>query len=497
MIYLTRPVWDIAINWAQSPAVRFDFDLRPIVLGQASPRHTATQQFVSRAWEYELLCETEARIRIVDDFTASVFGRLHGFWFPSPNSHGVVATKINNDSFDQPYSGLIDLWSEDAAVHVVFQPTSGSWYFGKITGVSDNRNGTERVTLQADAGRTLNAGDVWRQLLYVRLGDEVESAEFIADHVQRRRLRVVEIPTEYAEIEAGLRPVYLYEITTPNNAETLIYTRFTNLDVSIQSTLNGAGGPWLFTSFPIRHSALRRSLRSGPDDVTIESVHDPTNPISQYVPNQPTRPLAIKIYETTITAPNTVTAIFSGDVGETSADGAKLTSKCSPLGVRRGRKFPRCLIGPACNWTLFSAPCSVNKNSFKAVGTVTRVDGPFMTVTMADPPISDKPESKNEQYWALGYLEWTNPSHGIRGVSDSTVGYTITGGVKIMLTLDEDAPATLVGQQVTVFAGCDRSIVVCETKFSNLARFGGFPQVPSENPSVRAMQAQASNGNKK
>ena len=38
------------------------------------------------------------------------------------------------------------------------------------------------------------------------------------------------------------------------------------------------------------------------------------------------------------------------------------------------------------------------------------------------------------------------------------------------------------GQTVDVFAGCDHSLAICESKFANVINYGGFPFVPIKNP---------------
>lgn len=493
MTYLTRPVFDTPINWAKTPAKSFEYDLRSTSIAQAAPRFSPTQQQVIRGWEVELLLETEARIRAQDDFTDALLGRLNGFWFPSPTSHGRVVTKIDNNTFDIAHAGLSLLWELDPSLYLVFQPTGGSWYFGKISSVVDRQDGTERVTLVTDAGRTLNAGDVFRRLLYVRLASDVEEAVFIADHVQRRTLRVVELPEEYAAVETGQRPVYLYELSTTNNSGTTIYTRWTGLDVNVSSNLGG-GTSYTFTSFPVRHRDVRQSLRSGPDDLTLETVHDAANPIAAYVPGSPPRPLFLRVWSAQYGSLNTVTAVFAGEVGETSAEGSRLTSKCSLIWARRGRKFPRHKIQPICNYDCFTAPCGLNKESWKATGTVTAVHYDRLTLTVSDPPISGKADSANAQFYALGWAQWNSPSHDLRGIVSNSAR---TSGGKLEIVLDMPITVDLVGQTVSIYAGCDGLVATCNSKFNNLVRHGGYPHVPDTNPSVKALEPETPNGNKK
>jgi hypothetical protein len=43
-------------------------------------------------------------------------------------------------------------------------------------------------------------------------------------------------------------------------------------------------------------------------------------------------------------------------------------------------------------------------------------------------------------------------------------------------------PKILVGDNVTLTAGCDRTRATCVAKFNNLANFMGFPYIPTKNP---------------
>lgn len=42
--------------------------------------------------------------------------------------------------------------------------------------------------------------------------------------------------------------------------------------------------------------------------------------------------------------------------------------------------------------------------------------------------------------------------------------------------------AVLIGETMTLFAGCDHSLIVCGDKFDNVLNYNGFPFVPQKNP---------------
>jgi len=42
----------------------------------------------------------------------------------------------------------------------------------------------------------------------------------------------------------------------------------------------------------------------------------------------------------------------------------------------------------------------------------------------------------------------------------------------------------VVGKQVIVYAGCDKTPQTCKNKFNNLQNFRGFPYIPVKNPVI-------------
>jgi len=54
-----------------------------------------------------------------------------------------------------------------------------------------------------------------------------------------------------------------------------------------------------------------------------------------------------------------------------------------------------------------------------------------------------------------------------------------------------------VGDVVTVYAGCDKSIATCRDKFNNLDNYLGFPHTPTESSTLRGRQGKTATGGKK
>lgn len=494
--YLSREIFPAPLDWGTYIRQQISYPFREVQLGLAAPRGEPVATHTTRAWTVDLILSSEADIVAFETFALGVRGRFAGFWMPSPESVGVVTTAESNDSVIVGPSQLASTWTDDACTHLAFEPASGATQYGKILSVSDLLNGTERITLETLGGRTLASGMVVKRLLYCRAASDDEVAEFIAPTVQTRRIRMVELPTEYVAVETGERPVWLYELEQVIDGVSQ-YWRFTSLSEDVSSTL-GSGGAKTFTSFPITHRNLRRSMVPDSGGVTIETWHDGSlMPLSQMVPFFHARPFILRIYRTTYEAPNSVTTEFVGFIESIKADGRRISAKASSLVESLGRKVPAVLIQPGCNWHLYSAPCGVTKSAYEATGTVTSVLGSLLTLSVADPPISGKAASADGNYYALG---WARIGSGLtlqeRAILSNTARYVKSSVGYIEIHLDRAFTGTVVGQTIKLQAGCDGAKATCKTKFSNFTRHGGFV-VPQGNPAVRAMEAETANGNKK
>lgn len=133
------------------------------------------------------------------------------------------------------------------------------------------------------------------------------------------------------------------------------------------------------------------------------------------------------------------------------------------------RPIPRFKYQGLCNHVLYDALCTVARASFKYTGTVTGVVGNTITV---DGLLAAKGAD-----WAVGgYID--------NGSNDFRMVVSQAGDVLTMFVPFENSPD---GTSVDVFAGCDHTINVCGSKFSNAVNYGGFPFVPTYNPFSRGL----------
>lgn len=131
-------------------------------------------------------------------------------------------------------------------------------------------------------------------------------------------------------------------------------------------------------------------------------------------------------------------------------------------GLRRAysRNCPHLLYG-------FKCGASALANVVSLVVTAIDSTGFEITATPAD--------SYDDGFFSGGKLEF-----------EPTPGIILRRGIRKhlgeVLTLTHPIPELIGGAIVAAYPGCDKTITTCNDKFSNLANFGGFPNMTSRNP---------------
>lgn len=152
---------------------------------------------------------------------------------------------------------------------------------------------------------------------------------------------------------------------------------------------------------------------------------------------------------------------WSGRVTATEAGGANVVLTCESLANAMRRHGIRARYQRGCRHALYDRGCFVDSSLFSTAGTVTNVNGRVITVTEA--------ASQIDSYFSGGFVTYAN------GETEY-----ITEHVGNLITVKQPPEPSIT--TITLYAGCDRSRSICETKFNNLPNFGGFPWIPTKNP---------------
>lgn len=162
--------------------------------------------------------------------------------------------------------------------------------------------------------------------------------------------------------------------------------------------------------------------------------------------------------------------MFRGIVANAEMQGEEVSLRCvSPLSADE-KSLPRQLIMRTCPHVLYGPMCQLDPDSHKVTGfeidhiTGVRYDVEGMG-TYAD------------DYFTAGLI-YNETRGGWAFIQRHD--YYITGDNRFYLL--QPVPGWAVGDDVTIYQGCDRKHTTCRDKFSNMANFGGFPLHPERNP---------------
>lgn len=139
---------------------------------------------------------------------------------------------------------------------------------------------------------------------------------------------------------------------------------------------------------------------------------------------------------------------------------AELRGMMQPLQQQIGRVY-----APGCDAALGDARCGVVLATFTVTGNVTSDTSARLFVD------TTRPEANG--YFDGGLITWTS---GLNKGYRMEVKTFISGGT---ITLQQSMPnAIQIGDGYSMSAGCDKLRTTCVTKFSNVANFRGFPDIP-------------------
>lgn len=155
--------------------------------------------------------------------------------------------------------------------------------------------------------------------------------------------------------------------------------------------------------------------------------------------------------------------VFRGYVAGVEPQSTKVRLTVKSILARASEQLPRRLAGPMCPW-VWGGPdgrCGINRASYTSTDTVAG-GSTAQNVVLATGT------SGNILVGALV----TFASGEERSISAWNAGTK---------TMTVDSPlAAIPSGSVTIKRGCDKTKATCSTTYSNLARFGGFPAIPTK-----------------
>ena len=366
MNYLTRPVFLFTADWSHAISRSVTFELRPTDIGYGATFFVPTELWTVNGWKFTLTLPSAQCIADFDAFTAALLGPASGFWLPVPFSQAAIVSGASTAQFDITGEDFVAFWNDRPDTYLFFTFADGTTAIAQIQSVVTH-GANETVTLATALPQIPNTGTTICKLHYVRLADDVEAGEFIAENLMTREVSVVELPTEYAAAETGLRPIYLFHFWA--KAPIAVDWYYTSFGAPVVS--NGK----IYAPWPIDFSDLAENAEGQSNDLKITGKPDATHPFSLFVPIPFSGTLYVEVFVADYTAPSTPTKLFSGRVVSVEDQGSKYEATCeNRLGFLK-RKIPRYLKGQNCQNILFDQKtCPLGRAFYETTIVIVSID---------------------------------------------------------------------------------------------------------------------------
>lgn len=255
----------------------------------------------------------------------------------------------------------------------------------------------------------------------------------------------------------------LYTITTPSG----VILRYADFDTDLVS-----GGNTFSCSGPVfKRGRTRIVIGLEVDTLDVEIYPRPTDMVSgqQFLVAAAAGFFDgsnLKLERAFLESGNTVIwtlIMFSGVFADLEVARARISLRVNSDVSMLQVNLPRNCYQAACLQSLYSTDCGVVRASFATAGTVAAGS----TVSKINCGLAQA-----ATYFDSGYVVFT--SGNMNGVKRTVKSYS-PGTFSIYNPLPE-IPA--LGVTFSIYPGCDKTMTTCQTKFSNLSKFRGFPFVP-------------------
>ena len=459
MPYTARPTLLLPLDWSTILSGRFRYEPGDVQIGFGLESFDTTQQDVVHGLDLPFTLHNLNQIAAFDSLFQVCTGPLKGFWVGSNADDLRIKSGVSATVFRAWFCDLAATLNDHPAQCLLFTKDGATPMAAWIKTVTIEDATTEEITLDDILPQTPDATWHVSRLLYVRLGGDELEFEFLAEQYARVKLRVIELPREYADVDIGLQPIFLYHFSQDFGGGSVQHWYLTSWESGVTSNAQ------LYTAVAITHQQITDNLKLSNDGLRIDSLYGEETPLDLFVPFTAERPVEVEVFETTLAAPNTTTLIFTGEIASVEATGKRLLAQCDGLGSSLDRQVPRFLIQPRCNYAIGDANCGFDLTTKKVTGTIDSISANKRAIRVTSADIL---------------------SQGLTDAYDVTLNLPLSGAVAT------DA--------IVLYPGDDGRWQTCHDKFWGAAwpdHFGGHPYVPSENPSIKAIERKETAGGKK
>lgn len=260
------------------------------------------------------------------------------------------------------------------------------------------------------------------------------------------------------------RPIHFYEVRYGNSA-----WFYNSSDRDLDLTINGETETYL--AVPIFDEGITTG-GSNPAELRL-NLSDTLPVVGLFRGTPPSENVRVVVLRKHFDDPE-ATVFFAGKVDNVKRDGrGKATLFCTIGKLRRGGL--RLTWSRSCPHGLYDSQCRAPQASFAYTATVSSVTGISFTVNAA--PAREGVPQTVAGYFDGGIVAWD--ADGFGTVEQRAIE---KGTSETEFLIFGRADGLEVGQQITMYPGCDRLAATCQSKFNNLVNYGGIPQMPGESP---------------
>lgn len=155
--------------------------------------------------------------------------------------------------------------------------------------------------------------------------------------------------------------------------------------------------------------------------------------------------------------------LFTGRVSTLTADRTMVKMTVKSMLVLLGYAWPPNVYLPTCNHVLFDSGCALSASNFAVTGSVNAASSVLQLSTTLTQP---------SEYFNNGMIQFTSGANNGLRVS---VKSNVNGTISLVYPLPNGPE---IGDEFTIYPGCDKQASTCQNKFNNIVHFKGYPYVP-------------------
>ena len=222
-----------------------------------------------------------------------------------------------------------------------------------------------------------------------------------------------------------------------------------------------------YQSVNIERSTVKQNKELNKANLSVKIPYN-LNLADQFIVYPPAEVMSLTVYRLHRTGPNTeVVIIWRGRVINAEWNNIVVELTCEAVFTSLRRPGLRRHYQAQCPHVLYGADCSLALNSFENLGTAISVNGTAITISAGI--------VQADSYYAGGiFLFFDIDGVPHKRAINSNVGNAVVISYPIALLINNST--------IRLYPGCRHIVDDCNTKFSNLLNYGGFPYSPDLNP---------------